>query len=495
MVLWFATVPTLTKEVIMFVGRQQELAALNRMYDSKRFEMMVIYGRRRVGKTALIDHFLEGRKALYFTARQQNSRLTLRSFSTTMAEYFNYPDVLNFGTWGNAIDYLVQQAQRNNGEKLVIVFDEFPYAAEAEPGLPSILQIAIDHGLKDTNTLLILSGSNQGFMENNVLGYKSPLYGRRTGQLRMQPFDYLDASEFIADCSPQEKVLYYATFGGTPYYLAQLRPDLTYEKNVAALCFNKTGLLYEEPMMLLREELKSPAIYDSILQSISNGCNTPKSIAERVGIEQTSLPFYMKTLEGLRLIERVVPFGEKATSRKSRIRIKDPFFAYWYRFVAPNVTLIETGNGGALAQRIVQSGPFATYVGQQFEGMCLQWVMRAFGAGTLPLMPSQTGKWWGNNPLRREETDIDLVAADPAEKRILLGECTWRNAVNETEMIESLRERIGLIGGYKETTLAFFTKNPVHESTMAKYRGDPGMMFISANDMFDASLRRNAEKQ
>lgn len=472
----------------MFVGRQRELAALNRMYDSDRFEMMVVYGRRRVGKTALIDHFLTGRKALYFTARQQNSQLILRSFSTAMAAYFGYPDVLDFGSWDNAIDYLVRQTRENTDEKHVIVFDEFPYAAEAEPALPSILQIAIDHGFKETNTMLILSGSNQGFMENQVLGYRSPLYGRRTGQLHMQPFDYLDASAFIADCPPQDKILYYATFGGTPYYLAQLRPNLTYEENVTTLCYDKTGLLYEEPMMMLREELKSPAIYDSILQAISNGCNTPKAIADRIGIGQTSLPFYTKTLEGLRLIERVVPFGEKTTSRKSRLRIKDPFFAYWYRFVAPNVTLIETGNGEALSHRVAQSGPFATYAGQQFESMCLQWVMRAFSAGLLPLMPTQTGKWWGNNPLKREETDIDLVAADPGSKRILLGECKWRNSVNETEMIEALRERIGLIGGYRETMLAFFTKNQVHESTLAKYRNDSTMLFVSADDMFDDNL-------
>lgn len=468
----------------MFIGREQELAALERMYGSGRFEMMVIYGRRRVGKTALIDRFLSGRKALYFTARQQNSHLLLRSFATAMAEYFGYSDVLDFGTWDNAINYLVKQAQQHSGDKLVIVFDEFPYAAEAEPGLASTFQIAIDHGFKDTNTMLILSGSNQGFMENEVLGYKSPLYGRRTGQIRLQPFDYLDAAGFVENCTPEDKIRYYATFGGTPYYLSQIDPELSYEQNVAALCFDKTGLLYEEPMMLLREELKSPAIYDSILQAVSNGCNTPKAIAERIGMEQTSLPFYMKTLEELRFIERVIPFGEKAGSRKSRIQIKDPFFAYWYRFIAPNVTLIETGNGAALANRLTQSGPFSTYVGQQFEGMCLQWIMRAFGAGKLPLMPLKTGKWWGNNPLKKEETDIDLVAADPNEKKILLGECKWRNTLNESEMIEALRGRVGLIQGYKETTLAFFTKNPVHASTVMKYEQDPNMLFISARDMF-----------
>ncbi|MBW3079180.1 ATP-binding protein [Bifidobacterium simiiventris] len=467
----------------MFIGRQHELIALQRMYDSKRFEMMVIYGRRRVGKTALIDHFLDGKTALYFTARQQNSRLILQSFAMAIAAYFNQPEV-DFRSWDNAIDYLVSQARRHAGDKLVIVLDEFPYAAEAEPSLPSILQIAIDHGLKDTNTMLILSGSNQGFMESKVLGVHSPLYGRRTGQIKLQPFDCFDAARFVEHCTAEDAVRYYATFGGTPYYLAQLDPQLSYEQNVAMLCFDQAGLLYEEPMMMLREELKSPAIYDSILQAVSNGCNTPKIIADHIGLEPTSVSFYLKTLEELRLIERSIPFGEKPTSRKSRIHIKDPFFAYWYRFVAPNVTLIETGSGVEIARKTAESAVFAAYVGQQFETMCMQWIFRAFQSGKLPLMPVLTGKWWGNNPLKREETDIDVVAAEPDEKKILLGECKWRNTVNETEMIASLRDRIGLIRGYRETTLAFFTKNPVHETTLAKYRNDPDMIFVCADDMF-----------
>lgn len=470
----------------MFVGREHELAALERMYASDRFEMMVVYGRRRVGKTALIDRFLQGKRALYFTARQQSSRLILRAFACAVSDFYGYSTPLAFETWEAAIDFLVKNAKEttaSDGGKTIIVLDEFPYAAESEPGLPSLLQIAIDHGFAGTNTMLILSGSNQGFMENKVLGYQSPLYGRRTGQLNLRPFDYRDAARFVEGCTPEDAIRYYATFGGTPYYLAQLRPGLSYEENVAALCFDQSGLLYGEPMMMLREELKSPALYDSILQAISDGCNTGKAICDRTGIEQTSLSFYLRTLEGLRLVERVVPFGEKPTSRKGRIRIIDPFFAYWYRFVAPNVTFIETGNGHAICESTCRSEVFSTYVGQQFEGMCMQWVMRAFAAGLLPLAPAKIGKWWGNNPLKREQTDIDVVAADDAAGKLLLGECKWRNAVNETKMIEALKERVGLIRGYDETLLAFFTKNPVSSATKTRYAGDEGMMFVCAQDM------------
>ena len=238
--------------------------------------------------------------------------------------------------------------------------------------------------------------------------------------------------------------------------------------------------------MLLREELKSPAIYDSILQAIGAGCNTSKLIADRTGLEQTSLPFYLKTLENLRLIEKSTPFGDKATSRRTRIHLRDPFFAYWYRFVAPNVPLVETGNGRALAERIAASEDFATYVGQQFEAMCLQWTIREAAAGRLGMLPAKSGKWWGNNPLRREQTDIDLVVADPTGKRLLLGECKWRNTLNETEMVEALRERVGLIPSYPRPTLAFFTKRPVGDATRSKYADDPDMRFICVSDMFPA---------
>ena len=273
-------------------------------------------------------------------------------------------------------------------------------------------------------------------------------------------------------------------FGGTPYYLDQLQPGLSYERNVAELCFNKAGLLYEEPTMLLREGLKSPAVYDSILQAISDGCNTPKLIADRIGLEQTSLPFYTRTLEDLNLIERIVPFGEKRTSRKARIRICDPFFAYWYRFVSPNVTFIETGNGDLIAERVVTSAAFATYVGQHFESMCLQWITKMGSEGRLPMLPVQVGKWWGNNPLRREETDIDVVAADPLEQKLLIGECKWRKRFDETDMIESLKARVGLISGYRETSLIFFTKNRISDATRTKYEGNPDMSFVCADEMF-----------
>jgi len=259
----------------MFVARERELAALERMYKRDGFQMAVIYGRRRVGKTTLIDEFVKDKRVLYFTAQQKTSHQNLELLSAATYAAFSLPATLPaFASWNDALRFVVERVGKEPPDTpLVIVFDEFPYAAEADPSLPSTLQATIDHGLKQTDTKLILCGSNEGFMESRVLGSKSPLYGRRTMQMRLNPFDYLDAARMLPGVPPEELVIYYATFGGTPYYLSQVDLSRTYEENVRELFFDRLGLLYEEPLMLLRQELFEPASYNSILRAIAGGAN------------------------------------------------------------------------------------------------------------------------------------------------------------------------------------------------------------------------------
>lgn len=468
----------------MFVARKHELGVLERLYARGGFEMVVIYGRRRVGKTALIDEFVKDKPTLYFTALQQSNRLNLRDFTAAVADFFGLPSRMPpFPGWRDAMRFVADQA-RTRAEPFVFVFDEFPYAVDADESLPSVLQIAIDHGFKDANVMIVLSGSNEGFMESRVLGGKSPLYGRRTAQIRLRPFDYLDAAEFIPGVDAETAVEYYATFGGTPYYLARVNKDAGYERNVFELCFDSFGLLHEEPMMLLREELREPAVYYSVLQSMASGNATPKAIAEHAGVAPEAMGAYLKTLDDLGLVERRVPFGDNpAKSRKGMWTIADPFFAYWFRFVGPYGGLIESGHGERAARRVAMGDAFATYVGQQFETVCLQWVKRMNGGDAVPLLATRFGKWWGNNPRRREQTDIDVVAGDPASKTLLIGECKWRNAFNESKAVEALRERAGLIDGYASTHLMLFSKRPVSEATRAN---NPDVTFLSAADLYGA---------
>lgn len=470
----------------MFVGREDELSTLERLFARKTFQMAVIYGRRRVGKTALIDQFVKGKRTLYFTAQQKSRLQNLALFSQAVYEFFGMSSELPpFQTWTSALAYVSERAVQNP-DSLVFVFDEFPYAAEADPTLPSVLQNAIDHGFKQSAMLMILCGSNEGFMESEVLGRKSPLYGRRTAQMKVRPFDYFDAARMLPKTAFPEVAKYYAVFGGTPYYVEQIDEDASFERNVTDQFFNISGLLYEEPLMLLRQELREPALYNSILDAVGRGATKPKEIAEKAGVERESVGKYLKTLEDLGVVRRWVPFGENPqTSRRGIYRLDDQLFAFWYRFVSANVGAIESGAGAAVAQAQAFGHAFDTFMGGCFETMCAQWLVRANRAGRLPFLASSFGRWWGTNPRAREEVDIDVLAANKEEGRLLAGECKWRSEFDETEALRTLEERSRLLKGYDEVGYALFSRNPASEGTKAKASERGNVLLVSAQDMYE----------
>ena len=257
----------------MFVGRENELETLERAYDADVFQMVVVYGRRRVGKTTLLTHFAQDKPTLFFTAQQQTDADNLADFSVEIAQFFSLPPGTRFDGWDGALQFLAEQARR---EPFLFVFDEFPYAAEANPSLVSKMQIAIDHHFAQTKACLALCGSDQGFMESEVLGKKSPLHGRRTAQIRVRPFDYLTSARMVPTVSAEDAFRYYACVGGVPYYLAQIDESRPFLDNIADLFFSTDGLLYEEPLMLLRQELREPAVYNSILRAHRLGGNAAR---------------------------------------------------------------------------------------------------------------------------------------------------------------------------------------------------------------------------
>lgn len=469
-----------------FVGRERELQTLARMWNRDDFQMMVLYGRRRIGKTALLDEFAARKRTLYFTARQQTSTANLRDFSRTIYGFFDLPASLPaFTLWQDAFDFIIERQCGQSASRLLLIFDEFPYAAMSEPSLPSTLQIAIDHGFKDASVMMVLCGSNEGFMESEVLGVKSPLYGRRTGQLRLTAFDAFDTALMLPFASSEDVARYYATFGGTPYYLKQIRSDLSYEENVIDLLFDTSGLLYEEPLMLLRQELRDPAVYNSVMNAIGAGANRQNLIADKAGLSSSSsVSKYLAVLADLGLIERHVPFGkDSARSRKGLWRIRDPFFSFWYRFVSPHSPEVESGDGDIAARGEVFGPALDTYVGQIFEDVCRQWLIRANRGGLLPFTATRFGKWWGNDPRLREQTDIDVIAANPGNGSILLGECKWRESLDVAETMETLRFRSALVKGYEHHSFALFLKTDALADAVRR-RAEPDMKVYGVNDMF-----------
>lgn len=478
-----------------FTGRQHELAEMNRLYRKNSFQMIVLYGRRRVGKTTLAFEFAKGKPTLSFTAKVQSDALNLADFSRAVYAHFGMPQAGAFSTWDDAFCFVAQRAARDH---LVFIFDEFPYAAGKNSALASTLQVVIDRYFSQTNVFFILTGSNQGFMEEKVLGNasmtgcegslgeKNPLFGRRTAQIHLAPFNYLDAACMLPNTPPDRLVEYYACFGGTPYYLSMIDEDDSLRQNIERLFFTKEGLLYEEPMMLLRQELREPATYSSIMDAVANGANRPQEIADRIGEERTTVGKYLETLRSMGLVERRVPFGENAkTSRKGIWRLSEPCFAFWYRFVQRSIDAIESDAGGLVLREAMGEEELATYVGHWFERICLTWVVEQAKAEALPISPVAFGSWWGTNALLREQDDIDVVAASRKRGQLLVGECKWRNSFDETEALRRLEARKALVGDYADVWLALFSKKPARRATREKREGDQ-VLFVDVEKLYGA---------
>lgn len=463
----------------MFVGREHELAVLEKASKRDSFQMIVLYGRRRVGKTTLVSRFAEGKRTLFFTAQEQSDRDNLMDFSQQIAAFFGLPEGTTFSSWDAAFGFLADKALES---PFLFVFDEFPYAAQANPSLPSKLQIAIDHKFSRTSLCMVLCGSNQGFMESNVLGKKSPLHGRRTAQIKLEPFDYLDAARMLKGASNEDAFRYYACIGGVPYYLSQVDTSESFSENMQELFFSPEGYLFGEPAMLLRQELREPALYNSILRALAHGANRQKEIADKTGIDSSGLSRYLATLRELGIVERVVPFGEDPeTSRKGMYRLKDACYGFWYRFVASAVPDIEAG-AGRLAFRGVTEAALAEYLGHRFERVCSEWLLREALRDRLALPITSVGSWWGTDPEKRVQTDIDVVAANRVEKRALIGECKYRNEFNETEAIEGLVAKSHLLRDCAVEAYCVFSKLPVSAATRQK--ADESIRFVTLDEMY-----------
>lgn len=466
----------------MFVGREAELAKLNDLYEHEGFQMAVVYGRRRVGKTTLINEFCRGKRTLSFTALEQSDADNLADFNRAIASFFNLPASLQgFPTWADALAYVSERAHE---ERFILVFDEFPYAAQRNAALPSVFQVAIDRDLKDTDALLILCGSNQGFMESEVLGRKSPLYGRRTAQIKVGDLGFRDAAKMLPGLDAQDAFRFYGCFGGVPYYLQQVDPALSLRENLARLYFDPMGFLFEEPYGLLRQEFQEPALYSSILRAVAAGANRSNQIADRVGLAVTTLPRYLKSLESLGIISKAVPFGENPeTSKRGIYRLSEACYTFWYRFVMPFVSDIEAGLGQAVVAALPEE-QLDDYLGHCFEDLCAEWLAGQAREGKLPIPATSVSSWWGTNPEKRAQDDIDVLAADRISKKLVIGECKYRESFDETAEIEDLESKRNLVKGYTATSFMLLTKHDVSEATKKKLASREGWSLVTLEEMY-----------
>lgn len=436
----------------MFVGRERELASLNHLYTSERFEFVVIYGRRRVGKTALINRFIKEKKAIYFMGVESNAKQNLENFSRNILEYgAGIQAETAFLSFQAALEYVFRLSEK---ERLILAIDEYPYVARASKSLASTLQLLIDK-YKDTSQLmLILCGSSMSYMEDQVLAYKAPLYGRRTAQMKLQPFDFADTCSYFRNFSEEDQALIYGIVGGTPQYLLQINDRLSVEENIKNTFLNPTSSMFEEPENLLKQEVREPALYNAIITAIATGASRMAEISTKVGEDTSVCSTYLKNLISLGLIRKETPYGEKS-SRKSFYSIDDNMFRFWYRFVPENYSMIARGAADLAYKRIQPN--LSDYMGKVFEEICRQYLWKLLLSGESPVEFKDLGRWWGNDPSAHSQTEIDIMGEQDKETA-LFGECKWTNEKVDTGVLETLMKRSQLFP-YKNVCLYLFAKN------------------------------------
>jgi AAA+ ATPase superfamily predicted ATPase len=339
----------------MFLGRERDLAFLEELYSSGKPELFVLYGRRRVGKTELLQQFCQPRRSIYFLAAQVRDRDNLRAFRTAIAESFGdgLASQVEFPDWASALGYL---SERAGSERRVVVLDEFPYLCEANKSVPSQIQKFWDTRGKHSALMLVLCGSQVSFMEKEVLAERSPLFGRRTAQRRLEPLAPLATLQFFPRWPLEERVLAYSILGGMPAYLRRFDDAISLRENILRELLRPEGFLFEEVQFLLRSELTNPATYNSLLAAVARGANRLADIALEVGVDATTANKYLHVLRELGLVEREIPLSDPdpLRSRRGTYRIADRFLNFHFRHLQPNVSLIHAGRGARVLEEFIE---------------------------------------------------------------------------------------------------------------------------------------------
>jgi len=407
-----------------FIDRKQEMETLVDEYNRDGSSLVVMYGRRRVGKTTLISEFIRDKNALFFLASQESELQNRNLFKEKAAEFID-SDLLHNSTvsdWDTIFKAIIETKFET---KPIIVIDEFQYIGKSNRAFPSIMQRIWDGILKDKSVMLIFCGSLITMMEEQTLKYSSPLYGRRTAQIRLKqiPFSYYE--NFFPTKDYKDLVEMYSVTGGVPKYIESFKEEKDIYTAIKKYVLNPSSYLYDEPHFLLQQEVTEIGSYFSLIKTIAFGNSKLSAIASALELPQTRLTKYLKTLIDLDILEREVPITEENPdkSKKGLYKIKDNFIKFWFAFIYPNLSFLESGNTQIVLDKI-QKGFISGQVSFVYEDVCRQKMWQMNADGMWPFTFSKIGRYWDNN------TEIDIAAIDPDGKNLILGECKyWREPV------------------------------------------------------------------
>ena len=462
----------------MFYGRAYEMGRMNRLYDSNGHQTVVIYGRRRVGKTSLINEFCKGKRTLFFSALESTADRNLKALSKTISTFLHQRSPVNneYAGFDDAFTEIYEFAQK---ERLVFVIDEFPYLAHADNSISSILQHAIDHKFSKTNIFMILCGSSMSFMEEQVLGHNSPLFGRSTAQFKIEPLNYLAAADVHPELTPETNALIYGVTGGVPHYINKLavKTDKGFGNAVVENLLERDGHLFEEPSNLMKQELREPATYNSIISAIAGGSTRLREVSKRTSLEYALCSKYISVLMNLGIVGKKEPLCD-STKNKTLYYVKDNLFRFWYRFIPDNMSQIMAGSSKLVYETEVK--PYLDhYMGSVFEDICRQYLVHY---ANVPFPIKEIGSWWGGNPDTKVREKIDIVAVNG--KNVIFGECKWHSAQVDIKVLKELQRRSELLHGFENKRYYIFSKSGFTFGLIKAANEDRSIKLVSLADIY-----------
>lgn len=471
----------------MFIGRERELASLKDFYEKDGIGMTVIYGRRRIGKSTLIAEFVKDKKVIFYTATKVGKDRNLELFSKQVTDLFlSGIEDISFHTIEAVFDFINKNI---SDEKVILVIDELPYWAEKDEALLSILQKYMDTVWHDKNLKIILCGSALSFMENKVLSEKSPLFGRRDSQIKLDAFDYLDAAKFVPDYSNEDKAICYGITGGVAKYLSMIDPSKSLDENIVKLFFRTEGYLYDETRNLLTQEFSDITLVNNIIEQIASGQNTINIIANKTGEKESTILYSLEKLISIGLVEKKKCITEEKNKKKTQYILKDHMFKFWYEFIPKATSVIEMGQGELYYHKAVKP-VLHSYMGSVFEDMCRYYTLQHGILGEFDCFITTVGTWWGtetiineNGEKRAQSTDIDVVALSEIEKKAVVGECKFKNEKIDKGIYETLVRRSHLISSkYQVVKYILFSLSGYTEwfDTLS----DHNVVLLSLNDLY-----------
>ena len=450
----------------MFIGRECELKFLHDKYEENRGQLIVLYGRRRVGKTETLREFCKDKPHVFYSCTQSTDKVQLAKDSKQIFKE-NIPAkqyISEFADWESALR-TVTDLPYGNKKKLLII-DEFPYMCKGNPSIPSILQTLWDSELKEKNVMIILCGSAMSFIEKELLAEKNPLYGRATGIYKMTEMGFYDAVKFFPNYSAMDKILAYSVLGGIPHYLNQFNPELSLAENIKKNILTKGCVLYSEVDFLLHQELRETPIYNSLIEAVALGNTKLNDISQKSLVDDTSkTSVYLRNLIELGIIEREFSVDskikEKANTNRGTYRLTDNFFRFWYAFGFTNFSQLEDADVEGVYNFVVVP-ELHRFASLTFEDVCKQFIKELQKKNALPFRYSKIGRWTGKttvrdknaaNGLRMAETEIDLLCIDREEKNYFLGECKFKNVpFSYSEYLDTLAK----LSSLKDTATFYY---------------------------------------